>query len=50
MGYFDKATSSRLGFNTVLNYTGSGVVSTTGVHVGCLSGPHSVPNPGLYRH
>ena len=31
---FPKQNSSRLGFNKVLNYTGSGVVSTTGVSVG----------------
>jgi hypothetical protein len=33
--FFQKASSSRIGFNTILNYTGSGTVSTTNVHAGC---------------
>jgi len=32
--FFQKASSSRLGLNKVLNYTGSGAFSTTGVSPG----------------
>ena len=32
--FFPRASSSRIGANKVLNYTGSGVVTTTGVSVG----------------